>query len=59
MYSQNFKIYLQYLIIKGLKPKKRNFNFKGQILITEKMFKELKEKGLTGRFKANEEFLTI
>ncbi len=57
MDSKSFKSYLQYLIIKGLKPMKRNINVRGQILISESLYKNLKTKGLTGRFKINEEFI--
>ena len=55
---KNFKRHLQYHIIKGLKPMKRNIACKGQILICEKLYNKLKKYGLTGRFKTNESFLT-
>ncbi len=57
MDKQNFKTHLQYCIIKGLKAKKRNVNVKGQILISEKLFYQLKKKGLTGRFTTNEKLI--
>ncbi len=53
MDSKSFKIHLQYLIIKGLKPIKRNINVKGQVSISERLFNQLKKNGVTGRFKTN------
>ena len=56
---KNFKKHFQYLIIKGLKPLKRNITSKGQILISKKLFNKLRsDYGLTGRFKINERFHT-
>ena len=57
MDSKNFKTYLQYLIIKGLKAKKRNINVKGKIMISEKLFNQLKKEGINGRFRTNENLI--
>lgn len=54
----SFKNHFQYLIIKGLQPKKRNTCIKGQIQINKKVFDHLKRNGVTGRYKINEKLLT-
>ena len=54
---KNFKNHFQYLIIKGLKSKKRNINFKAKILINLQAFNRLRKHGVTGRYKVNETLL--
>ncbi len=48
-----FKTHLQYLIIRGLKSKKRNITVKEKFLISSKLYSKLKGMGVTGRFKTN------
>lgn len=52
-----FQRQLQYLILKGLTPKKRAVNSKGCIVISKKVYDDMRVKGLTGRFKIQPDLL--
>lgn len=54
---KTFKTHFQYLIIKGLRPKKRKILYQTKFLINQRVYLRLKKDGVSGRFKTNETLL--